>query len=68
MMTSGLMPQGSSLSPMFRVLSEPPAGPRVDRAAVVNDHWRPTEPVFNVSRLFCPLFPATIAMKVAIQS
>ena len=35
MMTSGLMPQGSSLSPMFRVLSEPPAGPRVDRAAVV---------------------------------
>ena len=35
MMTSGLMPQGSSLPPVFRVPSEPPAGPRVDRAVVV---------------------------------
>ena len=35
MMTSGLMPQGSSLPPMFRVLSEPLVGPRVDHAAVV---------------------------------
>jgi CRP-like cAMP-binding protein len=33
MMTSGLMPQGSSL-PMFRVLNEP-RGPRTDRAVVV---------------------------------
>ena len=34
-MSSGLMPEGSSLPPMFPVLSEPPGGPRADRAVVV---------------------------------
>ena len=67
MMTSGLMPQSSSLPPMFRVLSEPQAGPRVDRAVEVRRSLAADATVFNVSRLICPLFPAIMAMKVAIQ-
>ena len=35
MMTSGLMPQGSSTTPMFRVPRAPAVAPRVDRAAAV---------------------------------